>query len=212
MIKTLFVDIGGVLLTNGWDHNSREAAAKKFRLDAKEMESRHRLTFDIYEIGKISLEEYLQRVVFNEKRTFSQKQFKDFMFAQSKPYPEMIQLIQEIKDVYKVKVIAVSNEGRELNEYRIKKFKLDQLIDFFVSSSFVHLRKPDTDILHLALDLSQTAPQNVVYIDDRLLFVEIGVSLGIHGLHHQDEGSTRKKLNKEFDTKEQYVQDRFQID
>jgi hypothetical protein len=28
-ITTLFIDIGGVLLTNGWDHLSRKLAAKK---------------------------------------------------------------------------------------------------------------------------------------------------------------------------------------
>jgi putative hydrolase of the HAD superfamily len=183
------------MLTNGWDHPSRELAAKTFNLDLKEMESRHRLTFDTFEIGKISLEEYLNRNVFYKKRSFSLKDFLDFMHAQSKPYPKMIELIRSCKEQRGLKVVAVSNEGRELTEYRIRKFKLDQFIDFFVSSCFVHLRKPDTEIFRIALDLAQTAPKEVVYIEDREMFVQVAETLGIKGLHHLDFESTSKKLS-----------------
>ena len=96
-ITTLFLDIGGVLLTNGWDHHARKRAATNFKLDLAEMEDRHHLTFDTYEEGKLTLEEYLGRVVFYQKRPFSRAQFRRFMFAQSKPYPEMIELIARSK-------------------------------------------------------------------------------------------------------------------
>ena len=193
-ITALFIDVGGVLLTNGWDHNSRLLASTTFGFDLEEMESRHRMTFDTYEIGKISLEDYLNRVVFYQKRSFTQKQFQEFMFAQSKPFPGMIDLIRTLKAEYNLKIAVVSNEGRELTEHRIKAFKLNQFVDFFVSSCFVHLRKPDADIFHLALDLAQVPREQVLFIDDRALFIQVGESLGIPSLHHTDEKTTRAKL------------------
>ncbi len=145
-ITTLFTDIGGVLLTDGWNRESRKNAAAKFNLDLEELEERHHLTFDTYEEGKLSLDDYLKRIIFYEKRTFTIDEFKKFMYAQSSPFPEMIKSITQLKKQYSLKVGVVSNEGRELTEYRIKEFKLDQFVDFFISSSFVHLRKPDVDI------------------------------------------------------------------
>jgi len=109
-IRTLFLDIGGVLLTDGWDHHARKRAATNFKLELAEMEDRHHLTFDTYEEGKLTLEEYLGRVVFYQKRPFTRAQFRRFMFAQSKPYPEMIELIRILKAKYGLKIIVVSNE------------------------------------------------------------------------------------------------------
>ena len=130
-ITTLFLDIGGVLLTDGWDHHARKRAAKNFKLEWAEMEDRHHLTFDTYEEGKLTLEEYLDRVVFYQKRPFTRAQFRRFMFAQSKPYPEMIELVAQLKVRHGLKIVVVSNEARELNAYRIRKFKLDEFVDCF---------------------------------------------------------------------------------
>ncbi len=193
-ITTLFLDIGGVLLSNGWDHSSRTLAAEEFKLNFSEMEERHHLTFDIYESGKIDMKEYLRRVVFYQKRSFTQAQFTQFMYAQTKPYPEMLELMRRLKTKYGLKIGVVSNEARELNAYRIKKFKLENFVDFFVSSCFVHLRKPDGDIFRMALDIAQTPSNQVVYIEDRKMFVTVAEGFGINGLHHTDYQSTYEKL------------------
>lgn len=193
-ITTLFLDIGGVLLTNGWDHHARKRAATNFKLELAEMEDRHHLTFDTYEEGKLTLEEYLGRVVFYQKRPFTRAQFRRFMFAQSTPYPEMIELVAQLKVRHGLKIAVVSNEGRELNAYRIRKFKLDRLVDSFISSCFVHLRKPDADIFRLALDIAQALPRQVVYIENTPMFVQIAEGLGIRSVLHTDYKSTCAKL------------------
>jgi putative hydrolase of the HAD superfamily len=193
-ITTLFLDIGGVLLTNGWDHQARKRAATNFKLELAEMEDRHHLTFDTYEEGKLTLEEYLGRVVFYQKRPFTRAQFRHFMFAQSKPYPQMIELVRNLKGRYGLKIVAVSNEARELNSHRIRKFQLDGFVDFFVSSCFVHLRKPDADIFRLALDIAQTPAREVVYIENTPMFVQIAEGLGIRSILHTDYRSTCAKL------------------
>jgi putative hydrolase of the HAD superfamily len=194
LITALFLDIGGVLLTNGWDRNMRKDAAVTFGLDYEEMNERHHLTFDTYEEGKLSLDEYLGRVVFYEKRPFSPEDFRTFMFAQSQPYPDMIALVQDLKSRHRLKVAAVSNEGRELTIHRIRKFELETFIDFFISSCFVHFRKPDQDIYRIALDIAQVPPNQVVYIEDRAMFVEVVEGLGIRGIQHVSYQSTREAL------------------
>jgi putative hydrolase of the HAD superfamily len=195
-ITTLFLDIGGVLLTNGWDHNIRRQAAEKYSLDFEEMNERHHLTFDTYEEGKLRLDKYLDRVVFYQPRQFSREEFKDYMYAQSRPIPEMIELICSLKEQYGLRLGAISNEGRELTIYRVGEFKLGEFIDFFVSSCFVHFRKPDEDMFCMALDISQVQPENVAYIDDRAMFVEVAQSLGIHGILHTSYEKTRGELEK----------------
>jgi len=193
-ITCLFLDVGGVLLTNGWDHNARKRAAMNFKLEWAEMEDRHRLNFDTYEEGKLTLEEYLGRVVFYQKRPFNRAQFRRFMFAQSKPYPEMIELAAQLKVRYGLKIAVVSNEGRELNAYRIRKFKLDGFVDSFISSCFVHIRKPDADIFRLALDIAQAPVGQVVYIENTPMFVQIAEGLGIRSILHTDYRSTCAQL------------------
>jgi len=195
-ITSLFLDIGGVLLTNGWDREGRNKAFKHFKLNPQETEERHHLTFDTYEVGKISLAEYLNRVVFYEKRDFTRKDFRQFMFDQSKPFPEMISLIQALKKKYHLKIVVVSNEGRELTEYRIRKFKLNAFVDFFISSCFVHFRKPDPDIFRVALDIAQVPSENVLYIEDRMLFVQVASKQGLLGIHHVDAATTAEKLKE----------------
>jgi putative hydrolase of the HAD superfamily len=193
-IRVLFLDVGGVLLTNGWDRHMRRKAAEKFGLDYDEMDERHHLTFDTYEEGKLSLEEYLARVVFYRERPFTREEFKAFMFAQSEALPEMMDFIRGLKTRFGLRIAAVSNEGRELTVYRVRKFNLAAWIDFFIASAFVHFRKPDPDIYRMALDVAQADPAQVLYIDDRAMFVEVAQQLGIRGICHQGFESTRKAL------------------
>ena len=193
-ITTLFLDIGDVLLTNGWDHNMRKHASQVFDLDYEEMNERHHLTFDTYEEGKLSLYEYLNRVIFYQERPFSLEEFKAFMFEQSQPHPEMIEMIRNLRSQHQLKIAAVSNEGRELTIYRIEKFNLGEFIDFFISSCFVHFRKPDKDMYRIALDIAQVPPSQVLYIDDRPMYIEVAESLGISGIVHTSFESTQKSL------------------
>lgn len=196
LITTLFLDVGGVLLTNGWDHSARTRAAETFGLDLEELNSRHNLTYDTYEEGKLSLDAYLKRVVFYTSRSFSMKEFKAFMYAQSQPYPRMIAFVRELKSRYRLKIAVVSNEGRELTVYRIQTFKLAEFVDFFIASCFVHFRKPDEDIYRMALDVTQVPPSQMVYIDDRAMFVEVAQDMGLRGIHHTGYESTRVELEK----------------
>ncbi|WP_354358001.1 HAD-IA family hydrolase [Pedobacter sp. UYP30] len=193
-ITTLFLDIGEVLLTNGWGHESRQLAAEKFHLDYTDFNTRHAIAFATYEIGKLTVDEYLDIAVFNKPRDFSKDEFRQFMFTQSKPYPEMIELMKMLKKQYGLKIIAVSNEARELNTYRIDEFGLADFIDFFVSSTYVHIRKPDKNIFKLALDMAYVKPDEVLYIDDTGVFITIAKSMGINGIWHVNYETTCKKL------------------
>jgi putative hydrolase of the HAD superfamily len=193
-ITVLFLDIGGVLLTNGWDRKMRQRAAEKFGLDMEEMNERHHLTFDTYERGLLNLEEYLARVVFYEDRPFTPEQFRDYMFRQSQPIDDNIEAFKKIAGANALRVGSINNEGRELAIHRICEFHLTELIDFFITSSFVHFRKPDADIFRLALDIAQVSPEHAVYVEDRLLFVEVARGLGIRSVHHETMDKTCEVL------------------
>ena len=193
-ITTLFLDIGGVLLTDGWGHKFRKMAVKEFHLNQQEMEDRHQSVFETFELDKITMEEYLNLVIFYEQRTFTPAQFKEFMFARSESDPQMIDLIRRLKARYRLKIVAVSNESRELNDYRIQKFRLNEFIDAFISSCYVGIRKPDPDIFRLALDIAQVPTEQIVYIENTPILVEIAEGLGIRSIWHTDYKSTCEKL------------------
>jgi putative hydrolase of the HAD superfamily len=193
-VTTLFLDIGGVMLSNGWGHVSRKLAAETFYLNYDDMQSRHKLIMVTYELGKLTLAEYLMQVVFYEKRDFTLDQFRDFMFTQTTPHTDMIGFIKQLKEKYKLKIAVINNEGRELNDYRIKKFQLNSFVDFFISSCFVHLRKPDADIFRLALDIAQVKAEHAVYIEDLQLFVDVAMDLGIRSIRHKNYLSTKNAL------------------
>jgi putative hydrolase of the HAD superfamily len=193
-ITSLFLDVGNVLLTNGWDRKMRKQACELFNIDYEEMNERHHLIFDPFEQGRMTLKDYLDRVVFYEPRSFTRDQFWRYMVAQWKPFPEMIQLIRDLKAHYPLKVATVSNEGRELTVYRMQHFGFTDFVDTFVASCFVHSRKPEPTIYEMALDLTQSRPEQTVYIDDRAMFVEVAESFGLHGIHHTSYESTRAAL------------------
>lgn len=193
-VKALLLDIGGVLLTKGWGTDARKHAAERFALDYEDMQERHNAIFHTYEEGRITLDQYLQRVVFYCKRGFTEQQFKDFIYAQSHAFPDMIAFISELKARYNLRTVALSNEGRELTDRRIRDFNLTSLLDFFVCSCYVGTLKPDPAIFHFAMDQVQLDREHVVFIDDTPLNVEVARELGIPSIHHTSCESTRAEL------------------
>ncbi len=193
-IKTLFLDIGSVLLTNGWDRYARQKAVKKFNLDPSELSDRHHIFFETYEAGKLSLKEYLDNVIFYIPRNFSEDDFIRFLFQQSKPVKGSIEYFMAIKKKYKINIFSLNNEGLEFNEYRIRTYKLDKLFTAFISSCYVHLRKPDKDIFRLACNISFTEPTHALFIDDRIIHVQTAQSLGINAIQFTNLSSVKKQM------------------
>ncbi len=192
--RVLFTDIGGVLLSNGWDTALRNQAAEKFGLDPKEVQNRHQMVFEDFERGRLSLNEYLYHIIFYKARDFTVEDFANYMYNAATSYPEMIEMVEEVKSKYNLKVALLSNEGKELAVDRIERFNLKSFADYSIVSGFVGVRKPDLRIYQLALGLCQTEPSQVIYIDDRLPFVELAKSFGIYAIHHVDYSKTHKKL------------------
>lgn len=193
-IRILFFDVGGILLTNGWGHESRKVAAEKFGLDYEEVNALHNFIFNVYEIGKITLDEYLDTVIFNHPRDFLREDFKEFIYSQSQELPDMLAWLKEWKRDCGFRVISVNNEGKELNDYRVEKFKLHECFDAFISSCEVKMRKPDPGIFQLAMGIAQAVPSQCVYFDDRIMFVQVAQRLGIKAFQHTSFESTKKIL------------------
>jgi len=196
--KVLFFDIGGVLLSNGWGHESREAAALQFGFDYEEMDRLHEFIFNVYEIGRITLDEYLDTVLFYRPRDFTKQEFKDFMFAQSVELPQMLEwLVQwRKKNTDRFRFLSINNEGRELNDHRIRKFRLHDCFDAFVSSCSVGMRKPDPGIFQMAMGIAQAKPEECIYFDDRPILVEAAMKTGMTCYQHQSFESTKAILER----------------
>lgn len=193
-IDTLFLDVGGVLMTNGWDHNARARASVEFDFDLDTFEMRHKEVYNDHEKGYISLDDYLEHVLFYKPRKFTLEKIREFMFAQSQPDPKMIDLFVDVKKKYPVKICIVSNEGRDLAEHRIEVGDMHSFVDAYFFSSFVHAQKPDPTIYHFALDVTQKLPEQVLYIDDRQELVVAAKELGIHTMRHTSYNSTKQAI------------------
>ncbi len=195
-ITTLFWDIGGVILTNGWDRGSRKEAADTFHLDMEEFQDRHDLSFPAFDSGQISLNEYLDRTLFYRPRSFTREEFTAFMFAQSKEYPETRAILDKVACSAKYFVGAINNEPLELNQYRIEAFDLRRDFLVFFSSCYVRSRKPEETIFRVALEVTQRRPEQCLFIDDRPLNLESPRRLGMNTIHHQNADQLRAELGK----------------
>jgi len=195
-IKALFWDVGGVLLTNGWDRHSRQRAAKKFNLDWEDYEDRHELVVGRFETGRLSLDRYLERTIFYRERDFSKDQFREYMFAQSKPIDGTLEVVDRLARSGRYLLGTLNNESRELNLYRIEKFGLRKYFSVFMSSSFLGVKKPEDEMFRLALDLSQLAPEKCIFVDDRQLNLECAERSGLQTLHFKDAAQLDRDLHQ----------------
>jgi len=193
-IRALFWDVGGVLLTNAWDHEERNFAIEQFHLDKDEVESRHKLCVQPFEEGRLSLDEYLQQTVFSQPRTFSPEEFKQYMFSLSKPKPDVLEIARCLRDRYLM--ATINNESRELNQYRIATFQLTEYFQIFVSSCFVGLRKPDERIYRLVLDLTQRKAEECCFVDDRPVNVDAATKVGMRAILLQNAGQLKADFEK----------------
>ena len=195
-IRAIFWDVGGVLLTNAWDHTQRSAALGHFGLDAEEFHDRHEMVISSFERGKISLDEYLDRTVFYRARSFARDAFRDFMFSLSQPLSGSLEFAQSLSDSGKYFMGTINNESRELNDYRIEKYGMRKIFRVFFSSCFVGLRKPERDIYRLALETTQIPAATCCFIDDRALNLECAAKLGMQTIQMQTLEQLRESLRK----------------
>jgi putative hydrolase of the HAD superfamily len=195
-IHAIFWDVGGVLLTNAWDHVERATALEHFGLDEGEFNSRHEMVVSSFERGEISLDEYLERTVFYSNRPFSREEFRDYMFSLSRPIPEVLAFARALADSGKYFMGTINNESRELNLYRIEKYGLRGIFRLFVSSCFVGLRKPESGIYRLAIETTQINPEECCFIDDRALNLECAAKLGMRTIQMRTLEQLRSELGK----------------
>jgi putative hydrolase of the HAD superfamily len=193
-IRAIFWDVGGVLLTNAWDRTERSEALEHFQLDQAEFHARHEMVVSSFERGKITLDEYLDRTVFYRTRPFTREMFRDYMFALSQPFPEVLEFARALTETGKYFMGTINNESRELNYYRIEKFELRMIFRLFVSSCFVGFRKPERDIYRLALEITQVPAEQCCFIDDRALNLECAAKLGMHPIQMQKMEQLRRDL------------------
>ena len=193
----ILFDVGGVLLTNGWDHAERAAAVERFGLDAADFEARHLAVYDAWERSAITGKTYLNETVFYEPREFSRGDFFSFMLAQSKLLPGgALEILKEISASNRYLVGALNNEARETNDFRFGKFELRRYFKVALSSCYVGLRKPDPAMYRRALDILGSAPERTLFIDDRQENVDGAMAAGMKAIRFTGAEGLRGELEK----------------
>jgi putative hydrolase of the HAD superfamily len=196
-ITNILWDVGGVLLTNGWDHIERAAVLDQFALDGVAFEQRHEAVTDPWEKGWITGDQYLQQTVFYEPRPFTPDAFLQQMKERSVLLPNTaMRILQGLAASEQVGLVMLNNEARELNDYRIEHFGLERYFDAFLSSCYIGLRKPDAKMFELALDVLQRNPAELALIDDRQQNCDAAQALGIHAIRYQDEAQCLEALDQ----------------
>lgn len=196
-ISTILWDVGGVLLTNGFDRQQRDAVVARFALDSADFERRHSELDQAWEKDEIGVDEYLRRTVFFQPRSFTPADFVDAMRAQSALLPDSgIGILRQLAASEQYVLATVNNECRALNEFRLKKFDLLDDFDAFFSSCYLGVRKPDRKIFQIALDVLERDPEHAIFIDDRPENVAAAASLGIHGIRYQGSKQLTAELEQ----------------
>jgi putative hydrolase of the HAD superfamily len=195
-LKAIFWDVGGVLLTNAWDHEQRAQALQKFGLEEADFRKRHENFVVPLEKGEISLDEYLEQTIFYRPRSFAKDVFREYMFSLSQPKLESLQFARKLASTTDCLMGTINNESKELNEYRIRSYGLDQIFTLFVSSCYVGLRKPDAAIYNLALALTQLRAEDCAFIDDREPNVTAAAQVGMHAIRMENVDQVSRELEK----------------
>lgn len=178
-IDLVLFDVGGVLGSNGWDREQRQAAVERFGLDGEDFQYRHEETVGALEAGQISLDEYLDVTVFCEPRSFTHDDFKAFMFAQSVPWPDSIAIARDLARSASVRLATLNNESAELNVHRIQTFGLRDIFPTFFTSCWLGVRKPTHEIYARVLGMTQADPARTLFIDDRMQNLTPAAALGM---------------------------------
>ena len=193
----ILFDVGGVLLTNGWDHGERAAAVAKFGLDSRELEARNAKVYAAWESDAIHRDQYLDEAVFYEPRNFSREEFFEFILAQSKLLEDgALAILAEISASNRYFIGALNNEARETNDFRFAKFGLRRYFKAAFSSCYMGLRKPDPQIYRRALDILGSAPDRTLFIDDRQENVDGAVGAGMKSIRFTGAEALRAELGK----------------
>jgi putative hydrolase of the HAD superfamily len=191
---TLFIDVGGVLLTNAWDTAARNRATLAFELDDNDFHTRHGMVKTAFETGRLSLDSYVEKTVFHTERPFSRDDFKAFMFKQSQVLGRTLEWVQALAATGRFRLFTLNNESRELHEYRVRTFGLCSIFQSFLTSCYLGQVKPDEDLYRNALGIAGCAAREGVFIDDRPVNVETALKLGLRAIKFQDLERLRAAL------------------
>lgn len=191
----ILFDVGGVLLTNGWDHCERAHVLESFHVDVAEFEARHPKSYSAWEIGAISVQSYLDATIFYEPRSFSQDEFFAAICSQSKILPDgALGILGELAASNQCLLGALNNEARETNDYRFDRFGLRHLLKVALSSCYLGLRKPDAVIYKTALDILGRSAERILFIDDRAGNVTAAQDQGMKAIQFEGAEALRREL------------------
>jgi len=196
-IETLFFDVGGVLLTNGWDQNQRAEVLPKFGVDLAEYEKRHDAANYFWERGLKDARWFFDQTVFYEPRKFTFEDLWHEVEGQSRLlFPETADILGELRGLRQFRIATLNNESRELNDFRVRQFRLCDYFDFFICSGYAGEMKPGRAIYRTALEVSGAPAGETLFIDDKRENCDAACALGMHAIHFTLPAALRSSLTE----------------
>ena len=192
--STLFFDVGGVILTNGWDTAARNRAIEAFGLDGVDFHTRHGMVKTAFETGRLSLDSYIEKTVFHVARPFSPADFRAFMFQQSQLLGDTLEWVRSLAATRRYRLFTLNNESRELHEYRVGTFGLCSVFQSFLTSCYLGQVKPDEDLYRNALGIAGCGARDGIFVDDRPVNVETAMMMGLKAIRFEGLDTLRARL------------------
>ncbi|MDQ1453843.1 MAG: putative hydrolase of the superfamily [Acidobacteriaceae bacterium] len=194
-IRAIYWDIGGVLLTNGWDHEERARVLQQFAIPREEYEARHADANDRWERGELSDDEFLKQTIFFKERSFTPAEFIRAVREQSKWLPGGARnVVTAAREHSGLKMAMLNNESGPLNDYRIETFGLTEYFDGFFSSAYIGMRKPEPRMFRAGAAMLHFRPEECAFIDDREKNCAAAAEVGMHAIQYKGEEPLRNAL------------------
>jgi putative hydrolase of the HAD superfamily len=193
----ILFDIGGVLLTNGWDHGDREQIFNRFGIDVTDYQERQSKLYEPWDTGRITADQFLSETIFHCPRPFTREEFWQAVLACSQWLEDgALGILEEIVASNRYLVGALNNEPRETNQYRFEHFGLSRWLRVRLSSCYLGLRKPDLAYYRRAIEILGVLPERILFIDDRIVNVEAAQQVGLRALHYEGAQKLRGELEE----------------
>lgn len=184
-IRTIFWDIGGVLLTNGWDAHQRAGVLNSLGVDLLAYEAMHDRANFYWERGLITARDFFEQTVLetNPQLGLTFEALWEWVCGESRVlHPGSFEILAALQRSGQYRLATLNNESRELNEYRLDAFELRAYFDYFVCSGYVHEMKPLPGIYRAAIDISGWPAHTALFIDDKQENCDGAEALGMRAI------------------------------
>lgn len=185
MIKAVIFDFFGVLVGDGFDATYRQAGGDPEK-DRQFIED----LLNQANSGQISVDDFRAKIC--QKLNITVNKYEEAISQAETPNQALLDFIKQLKRRYKTAILSNVNTGGL--ERRIERRILEEHFNVIVASADVGYMKPQSEIYNLTAGRLGVKPQECVFIDDRLGYVEAAKAVGMKAILFRNFGQMKTEL------------------